>query len=94
MHPRAVAVGRRHRLRIPARTTAHVDDVLRPDDLVVAVCDQAHEELGGRLPDRLHWSIPDPVRVGTDAAFEYAFDLIQGRVGSLVTAVQTPEETL
>ena len=55
--------------------TAHVDEVLRPDDLVVAVCDNAHEELDPDLP-RLHWSIPDPVRVGTDAAFDAAYDEI------------------
>jgi len=44
-------------------------------DLVVAVCDNAHEDLEPGLP-RLHWSIPDPVRVGTDAAFDAAYDEI------------------
>jgi protein-tyrosine-phosphatase len=62
--------------------TAHVDQVLAPADLVVAVCDNAHEELEPGLP-RLHWSIPDPVRVGTDAAFDTAYDEITRRVRTL-----------
>ena len=60
---------------------------------MVAVCDNAHEELGTRAPDRLHWSIPDPVRDGTDAAFEHALTNSPGRVGRLATAVRTPKET-
>jgi hypothetical protein len=39
--------------------------------VVVTVCDRAHEELGDR-PDWLHWSVPDPVAVGTAAAFDTA----------------------
>ena len=45
IHPRAVRVGRRHGLRLAASRTSHVDDVVRDGDLVVAVCDNAHEEL-------------------------------------------------
>jgi protein-tyrosine-phosphatase/DNA-binding transcriptional ArsR family regulator len=89
VHPRAVAVGRRHRLAIGRRATAHVDDVLDEHDLVVAVCDQAHEELvaDARAKDSLHWSIPDPVRVDTDAAFDRAFLEIKGRVHRLAAAL-------
>jgi protein-tyrosine-phosphatase len=82
VHPRAVAAGRRHGLRLGRAHTAHVDQVLDPADLVVAVCDNAHEELPPELP-RLHWSIPDPVRVGTDAAFDAAYDEITRRVHTL-----------
>jgi protein-tyrosine-phosphatase len=57
-----------------------------PGDLVVAVCDSAYEELGPTR-ERLHWSVPDPVRVGTDAAFEGAYQDVAERVGRLVTAV-------
>jgi len=53
--------------------------VLLPADLVVAVCANAHEELDPELP-RLHWSLPDPVRVGTDEAFDAAYDEIAGRI--------------
>ncbi len=92
VHPTAVAVARRHRLPFKRVRTANLDAVLRPEDLVVAVCDNAHEELGSRVPDRLHWSVPDPVRVGTDVAFEHALELIEDRVARLATAVHIAEE--
>jgi protein-tyrosine-phosphatase/DNA-binding transcriptional regulator YdaS (Cro superfamily) len=93
VHPRALVVGRRHGLPLGRSRTAHADAVLRPGDLVVAVCDNAHEELGARAYGRLHWSVPDPVRVGTDDAFEHALGLIEARVSRLAPAVSTPEET-
>jgi protein-tyrosine-phosphatase len=93
VHPRALVVGRRHGLPLGRSRTAHADAVLRPDDLVVAVCDNAHEELGARASGRLHWSVPDPVRVGTDDAFEHALALIEARVSRLSPAVSTPEGT-
>ena len=82
VHPGAVAAGRRHGLRLGRARTAHVDDVLAGGDLVVAVCDNAHEELAVDTA-RLHWSVPDPVRVGTAAAFDAAYDEISRRVGLL-----------
>jgi len=39
-----------------------------PDDLVVAVCDNAHEQLGRRIPDRLHWSHDDTYSVSSPFA--------------------------
>jgi len=83
---RAVSVARRHGLQLERARTSDVEDVVQPDDLVVAVCDSAYEELGA-APDRLHWSVPDPVRVGTQAAFEQAYEEIEQRVGRLVGAV-------
>lgn len=98
VHPRAVAVGRRHGLRLSQATTAHTDDILRQDDLVVAVCDRAHEALAHRGPaavrERLHWSVPDPVRNDTDDAFEAAYQEIVTRVDRLVRAVQPERLTL
>jgi protein-tyrosine-phosphatase len=61
--------------------------VLRPDDLVVAVCDTAYEELGA-APNRLHWSVPDPVPFDTQAAFERAYEEIEQRVDRLAGAVE------
>ena len=51
------------------------------------MCDSAHEELDPHLP-RLHWSIPDPVRVGTDAAFDAAYDEISRRIDALGRATE------
>jgi ArsR family transcriptional regulator, arsenate/arsenite/antimonite-responsive transcriptional repressor / arsenate reductase (thioredoxin) len=91
VHPTAVVVASRHRLPLRRAHTSHIDAVVGPDDLVVAVCDNAHEELGARLPNRLHWSIPDPVRVGTDDAFEHALEAIEERVDRLAALIPTKE---
>ena len=48
---------------------------------MITVCDLAHEDLS--VPHTLHWSIPDPVRVGTESAFDAAYDEIEGRVRAL-----------
>lgn len=88
VHPAAVAVARRHGLRIGRARTAHFDDVVQAGDLVVAVCDNVHEELGTQAPDRLHWSVPDPVRIGTAAAFDRALTLIEDRVARLSSSVR------
>jgi ArsR family transcriptional regulator, arsenate/arsenite/antimonite-responsive transcriptional repressor / arsenate reductase (thioredoxin) len=85
VHPLAVAAARAHGLALSRARTAYVRDVLRPDDLVVAVCDNAHEQLGDRAADRLHWSVPDPAR--TRNAFDRAFDDLADRVGRLAPAV-------
>ncbi|WP_294179977.1 MarR family transcriptional regulator [uncultured Schumannella sp.] len=79
--PRAVSAGERRGLAIGATPPRSVDDVLAPDDFVIAVCDDAHEELSG-IP-ALHWSVPDPVRVGTDQAFDNAFDDLASRIRDL-----------
>jgi protein-tyrosine-phosphatase/DNA-binding HxlR family transcriptional regulator len=86
VHRRAVATAGRHGLILAPSQTAHIRDVLRAADLVVVVCDNAHEELG-RIGCRLHWSVPDPARADTDEAFERAYDDIADRVGRLAAAV-------
>ena len=94
VHPLAAKIARKHQLRLSRRTpTAGVDDVLHDDDLVVAVCDNAHEELGTRAPDRLHWSVPDPARDATDARFARVFDDLADRIDRLAPAVQRPGDT-
>jgi protein-tyrosine-phosphatase/DNA-binding transcriptional ArsR family regulator len=85
VHPRAVRVGRRHGLSLDATRTADVADVARPGDLLVAVCDNAHEELAPGQT-RLHWAVPDPVRVDTEQAFETAYEQITQRVERLAHA--------
>lgn len=79
--PGAIKTAARHDLTLPAVQPQHVDDVLADGDVVVTVCDVAHEELGPVT--RLHWSIPDPVRVGTVAAYDAAYDEIATRVADL-----------
>jgi protein-tyrosine-phosphatase len=93
VHPRAIRLARRHSLHLQAARTTHVDDVLRDDDLVVAVCDNAHEHLPGRTGQRLHWSVPDPAPADTDAAFEAAYTDIATRIERLASALTPRSRT-
>lgn len=87
VHPLAVAAARGHGLSLTRARTAHVGQVLRLGDLVVAVCDNAHEELADPAAGRLHWSVPDPLRAGTAAAFDRAVRDLADRVDRLASAV-------
>jgi ArsR family transcriptional regulator, arsenate/arsenite/antimonite-responsive transcriptional repressor / arsenate reductase (thioredoxin) len=88
VHPGAARVAKLHGVPLDDTQTRHIADVVNPEDLVVAVCDQVHEE----LPEghRLHWSVPDPVRNARAADFEAAYNDIVRRVGQLATAVEPP----
>jgi protein-tyrosine-phosphatase len=88
VHPRAVRIAHRHGLTLDPAATAHVDDVVGEGDLVIAVCDNAHEALSGPARRRLHWSVPDPVRVDTDNAFESAYSDLADRIERLSPSVR------
>lgn len=81
IEPGAIAVARRHDLPLRITRPRHLSDVLNEDDFVVTVCDNAHEELGEL--GGVHWSVADPVRTATNAAFDAAFDDLAQRVGDL-----------
>jgi protein-tyrosine-phosphatase len=93
VHPRAITVGRRHGLNLNPTRTANVTDIVRDGDLVIAVCDQAHEDLTGPagvnhpVRPRLHWSVPDPVPLDTNAAFEAAYADLAGRIDRVAPAL-------
>lgn len=78
--PEAIDAAVRHEVPLPRIRPRPIGDVLIPDDLVITVCDLAHEQLPA---GELHWSIPDPVRVGTPEAFDSALADIEARVLSL-----------
>lgn len=79
---RAISAARRAKLPLGDAAPRSITDVTTMPPLVVTVCDQAHEELDP--PDEwLHWSIPDPVLVGTAAAFDATVDELRRRVGAL-----------
>ena len=83
---------------LPRRRPRRLADVLHADDLVVAVCDLAHEELAHQLPAHeeitptgwLHWSVADPVRQGKPAAFDAAFTELADRVDRLAGLLPQP----
>ncbi|CAA9259114.1 MAG: hypothetical protein AVDCRST_MAG41-2946, partial [uncultured Corynebacteriales bacterium] len=84
---RTVAGGRRTRRRWPGRPRR---DVRRAGDLVVAVCDSAHEELGP-APDRLHRSVP--VRSGPTATSPSSGRTTSRPTGSTGSPPQSPATT-
>lgn len=69
VHPLAVAAAKRHHLPMRPQTPQHLDDVVSPTDLVIAVCDNAHEQIPADTR-RLHWSIPDPAASADEKAFD------------------------
>jgi protein-tyrosine-phosphatase len=77
----AIATAARHALTLPGVRPQALADVLAAGDFVVTVCDNAHEELG--LREGAHWSVPDPVPIGTDVAFDAALDDLQHRIDDL-----------
>ncbi len=81
----ALTAARRHHLDLPDIPPRSLDEVVAEGDLVITVCDRAHEELGGLA--RVHWSIPDPVPTGTRAAFDAAHDALAERIEALAPAL-------
>jgi ArsR family transcriptional regulator, arsenate/arsenite/antimonite-responsive transcriptional repressor / arsenate reductase (thioredoxin) len=93
VHPWAVAAAARRKLSMRPHPPRHVDDVIRPTDVVIAVCDNAHEELPADSR-RLHWSIPDPVRIGRVDAFDRALDELIVRIDHLAPTLAPISKTL
>lgn len=96
VHPGALKAARRHGLDLTGARTKHLDQVLQPGDLVVAVCDHAHEHAAKSrtAPSAawLHWAVPDPASAGTDTAFDAAVAELTDRIDRLVPAVHSAAE--
>ena len=88
INPRARSAARRAGLTVPVGRPRGIDDVMLPDDVVVSVCDAVNEELRELPNPRLHWSVPDPSRVDTDAAFATAVADLSGRVSQLAPRIR------
>jgi ArsR family transcriptional regulator, arsenate/arsenite/antimonite-responsive transcriptional repressor / arsenate reductase (thioredoxin) len=85
VHAGAVAAGRRAGLDISDAQPRDLATAGTLPDLVVTVCDRAHEEIDPE-PDWLHWSIPDPVPIGTSVAFDATVGELSERIAALVGA--------
>jgi protein-tyrosine-phosphatase len=81
----AIDVARRHGVDLADLRPRKLDQVASEGDFIVTVCDNAHEELTGL--GGVHWSVPDPLRLGTDEAFEQAFTDIAHRIHDLAPRV-------
>ena len=85
IHPGTVRVARAHGLPLVADRPASTAEVLDTEDVIITVCDSADREV-----DRAHthWSIPDPVRVGTPTAFERTLADLSSRIDGWVQAAR------
>lgn len=85
VHPGAVAAAGRAGLDLGDAMPRSLDELRRRPTLTITVCDRAHEELGPQ-PMWLHWSIPDPVPVGTAKAFDATVAELRQRIGVVAGA--------
>ncbi len=83
--PGAAAVAERHDLRLLSAGPRLFADVAGDRDLIVAVCDNAYEELGSLID--VHWSVPDPLSSGAPQAFDAVYDELTGRVADLAPRI-------
>jgi ArsR family transcriptional regulator, arsenate/arsenite/antimonite-responsive transcriptional repressor / arsenate reductase (thioredoxin) len=78
VHPGAVAAAARAGLDLSDAAPRLLDPDERVD-LVVTVCDRAHEELDAP-PEWWHWSLPDPVADGRASAFDAVVSDLEDRI--------------
>ena len=95
--PGAAATAKRHHLPLTQTAPRRLPE-LTEGDYVVTVCDNAYENLQHTSAldapaHRLHWSVPDPVPVGTRQAFEDAYADLEGRVVSLARHLAPATDT-
>lgn len=81
----AIEAARRHGLVLEDLPPCRLDQSGLSHGLIVTVCDNAHEELAGRSD--VHWSVPDPLRLNTDEAFEEAYEDLASRISGFAPRV-------
>jgi protein-tyrosine-phosphatase/DNA-binding transcriptional ArsR family regulator len=85
VHPGAVAAAHRAGVDLTSARPTSLDEIRKRPALTITVCDRAHEEINPD-PDWLHWSILDPVAIGSTAAFDVTVVELRRRIGELVGA--------
>jgi protein-tyrosine-phosphatase len=87
VHPTAVVVAAELGIDLTEALPTGYDDVMARPAVVISVCDRAGEAPPPPFDvERIHWSIPDPVLVGTPEAFRSAFVEIGERIERLAGA--------
>ncbi|MGH9120389.1 MAG: helix-turn-helix domain-containing protein, partial [Acidimicrobiales bacterium] len=88
VYPEAVCAARRRGLDL-GRATPRPVPRLRSSDLVITVCDRAHEQLRARVGIRqLHWSVPDPAAIDDPDAYDAAGETLAERIAALAPRVE------
>ncbi|MEI7617301.1 MAG: helix-turn-helix domain-containing protein [Actinomycetota bacterium] len=90
VHPGAVAAAQRCGIDISTTAPRSLHSVGRLPSLVITVCDQAHEEITVH-PNWLHWSISDPVAIGTKRAFDATAAELRERITLLLSSSKDPQ---
>lgn len=88
VHPLAVEVAHEFGVDLSNATPKSLAAIRQTPDLLISVCDRAHESTRDRSDPSLHWSIPDPVADGGVEAFRTAFAEIAARVDRLARTQQ------
>jgi len=89
VHPGAVRAAARRQVDLRHLRPGPIPDT-GGVDLVITVCDRAHETLGVRgCGTWLHWSVPDPVTSGRPAAFDAATEILSERIDDLAPLVRS-----
>ena len=85
IHPETVAAASRAGLDLGSVAPRRVERMRLVDRnvQVITVCDRAHEQMG-QNEQWWHWSIPDPVEVGTPEAFDTVVAELDARLRELV----------
>jgi ArsR family transcriptional regulator, arsenate/arsenite/antimonite-responsive transcriptional repressor / arsenate reductase (thioredoxin) len=79
--PGAIAAAQRNQVPLPRLRPRHLSEVQEDGDLLITVCDLAHEELGTAAA--VHWSVPDPVMAGDPGSFDAVLAELGRRVALL-----------
>lgn len=87
VHPRAVDAAARLGVDLAGARPRSVDELGTSPDLVVTVCDRAHEELRDAGWRELHWSTPDPAADGRRSAFDAALRSLERRISRVAPLV-------
>lgn len=88
VHPGALAAAERAGLALESTRPRRLDPA-EPAEVVVTVCDRAHEELPVDA-SWWHWSVPDPTTTATDDAFDAALADLDHRISTLLEGTTTP----
>lgn len=85
VHPMAIRAAAEFDLDLSRAVPKGYDRIAGPLDLIVSVCDRALESGIPFNARAVHWSVPDPVRIGTADAFRSAFADLADRVDRLAS---------
>ena len=89
VHPHALAAAAAFGLDLAGAQPRSLESLAAEPDLVVTVCDRAHEEVRGVGRRSVHWSVPDPARSGRRPAFDATVRRLQRRVDRVAPMVRS-----